>query len=479
MAHESHDAVVVCTFGFNIPCRRFLIRANVTRDRRLPLVDEFVLRTLKLAEQLPVRRLASFFGFTDAEIEPVIADLVSTGLVIIRDDFVELHPSAHAHFRGTEDGAPRIVDVDPWIERLWFDLVSRNMMAPERARPTRNLLDIRPDNMAREMPVSFARTAFQDNFAEYLRKVRRISNPDRFSLYSVSDVEPERFGSVVLRGTEELIFDPQPRLRPHLLEVEPENFARFRPLANAMNDAYRVLRGAEPSTTALSEFSRCLSDMTVMRAHNENGFFDYTKWMSENVSERSPGRQPLIGAPYVTRNAELFVKLIEEMPSTNRDGRTIEISWFRPGGSAWGVTPDLQETIASVKTAVRRKHGKARFRTRIIVPQIARRENPRRFDRVFDEGYVAPSGHLSSAMEVLHVSGVGAVVTVRVAFSAAVSAPVGFAIVDARALERIEKTLKWERSRQRSEELWTNVESAEETIHGTAAPQDDGTVGEV
>ena len=311
--------------------------------------------------------------------------------------------------------------------------------------------------MARDLPVSFARTAFQDNFAEYLRKVRKINNPDRFSLYSVSDVEPERFGSLVLRGREELVFDPQPRLRPHLLEVETENLGRFRPLANAMNDAYRALRPAEPSQGAVQDFSRYLSDTSVTRAHNDSGFFDYTKWMSQNLADRIPGRQPLIGAPYIPRNAELFSKLIEDMPRANADGRTVEISWFRPGGSSWGVTPDLQETIAALKAAVKRKQAKAKFRTRIIVPQAIRRENPKRFDRVFDEGYISPSGHLSPALEILHVSGFGAVVTVQVSFSATVSAPVGVAIVDSKTLEKVEKALKWNRVHPRSEELWASV----------------------
>jgi hypothetical protein len=73
----------VRSFGFNIPCRRFLIRANVTRDRRLPVVDEFVLRALKLCEDVPVRRLATYFGFTPAETETVMADIKGAGLVTL------------------------------------------------------------------------------------------------------------------------------------------------------------------------------------------------------------------------------------------------------------------------------------------------------------------------------------------------------------------------------------------------------------
>ena len=55
------------------------------------------------------------------------------------------------------------------------------------------------------MPASFARNAFEEHFAEYLRKVRRINNPDRIGLYSVSEVQPERFGSIVLKGREDLV----------------------------------------------------------------------------------------------------------------------------------------------------------------------------------------------------------------------------------------------------------------------------------
>jgi hypothetical protein len=33
-------------FGFNVPCREFIIVAQVTRDKRMPVVDEFVLKAL-------------------------------------------------------------------------------------------------------------------------------------------------------------------------------------------------------------------------------------------------------------------------------------------------------------------------------------------------------------------------------------------------------------------------------------------------
>ena len=157
--------MTVCSFGFNVPCRRFLIRANVTRDRRLPVVDEFMLRALNLCEDVPMRRLATYFGFTAAEIEAVVADLTKAGLVTLEGDTARLHPFTKELFRGSDDGSPRVVDVDSWVVRVWFDLVSKNMVSPDRVRSARNLIDIRPSNMARDLPKLYAQKAFEDNFS--------------------------------------------------------------------------------------------------------------------------------------------------------------------------------------------------------------------------------------------------------------------------------------------------------------------------
>jgi hypothetical protein len=462
MVAETREPVTICTYGFNVPCRRFLIRANVTRDRRLPVVDEFVLRTLKLCERVPLRRLAAFFGFNEAEAEAVLADLTAADLVALDGDVAALHASAYSHFRGDQNGVPQVVEVDAWVDRLWFDLVSRNMIASDRARPARHLIDIRPDDMARDLPSAYARKAFEENFAEYLRKVRRLSNPDRFALYSVSEVIPERFGSVVLRGNEDLVFDPNPRLKPDLIEIETEELAKYRPLANALNDAYLRLTRISPSAAGLAEFSRLAADSSITEAYQPTGSFDLRKWLSINSASANSERQALIGAPYIHRNIEFFTKLIDRSPRQHADlpiGRKeLEILWVRPGGSAWGCSPELQEAIVALKVALRRKYGKVAVRTKLISP---RRDNPRRFERVFDEGYVAPAGYLSPSIEVVFIPGAGTMVLVSVAFSKSVSAFVGYAVTDAASIDRIQRILRPGNVDVRLEELW-NTERREE-----------------
>lgn len=81
------ETMTVNTFGFNVPCRRFLITVNVTRDRRMPLVDEFYLRVLKLCERAPVRRLGAYFGFSQSEMDVVTNDLAARSLIELDGDY--------------------------------------------------------------------------------------------------------------------------------------------------------------------------------------------------------------------------------------------------------------------------------------------------------------------------------------------------------------------------------------------------------
>ena len=91
----------------------------------------------------------------------------------------------------------------------------------------------------------------------------------------------------------------------------------------------------------------------------------------------------------------------------------------------WGTSPDLQEALTALKGILRRALPKIAVRTGLVIPQVARRDNPLRFERVFDEAYVAPAGHMSPSIEVLLVGEIGAIVLVRVMLSQAASAFVG------------------------------------------------------
>ena len=125
---------VVVTYGFNVPCRRFLLTAHVTRDRRMPIADEFILRLLKLTDKLEASRLGAFFGFTPIETATVLQDLQRKKHVVLAGDKVQLTAAAHEKFRTGQDGMPHILELETWVDRVWFDLISRNITPNDRTR---------------------------------------------------------------------------------------------------------------------------------------------------------------------------------------------------------------------------------------------------------------------------------------------------------------------------------------------------------
>jgi hypothetical protein len=336
------------------------------------------------------------------------------------------------------------MEIESSVEHVWFDLVSRNIMPAERSRTGRHLIEIKPDGLAREMPSAFARSAFEQNFSEYMRNVRHVPDPDGISLYSVSAVEPGRFGYVVVKGREELGIDPTPKVVPRILEVEPGNVGRFRPLSEALWDAYRKLTFPEPSAASLVEFSRLTGDASVSQGHDGNGYFDVSGWYESARNLGDESRQPIVGATYIERNIEFFVKMLEARGASAKVGtrRQMRLFWYRSGGTSWGVTPDLESSISSIRGAVRRISRLWQLRTTLIVPQVSRSENNRRFERLFDEAYLAPAGRISPSVEILLAKDAGAIVTVYVRLSEAVIVPVGFVFFAPKAVAALEASLR-------------------------------------
>jgi len=119
---------------------------------------------------------------------------------------------------------------------------------------------------------------------------------------------------------------------------------------------------------------------------------------------------------------------------------------------------------------LRRSSSKAwTLRTSLIVPQITRHEINRRFDRIFDHGYFAPPGHLSPAIEVVLLRGIGGLVLVRVALAQSTSVVVGFAMVDPKSIEQLEARLRLDFLRQ-ARAIWAAPKRNEEEDQMPAEP---------
>jgi hypothetical protein len=439
--------MTVRTLGFNVPCRQFVIGAQVTRDKRMPMVDEFALRVLRLCEKVSIARFTAFFGFSQLEMQIVLADLQARSLVVLDGDQVTLHPSAIEMFRTAGTGPPHIVEVEPWINRLWFDLISQSMIASASLRNVRNLIELKQPAGAESLPADFARQAFQSNFRDYLRNVRKINNTDHLSLYAVTSVDPGRFSYAQLTGSQLLRYDPQARVETVLNVPEIERPQRLRQLTDAMTQALRHYTDPEPSLAARTEYGRLIASESLSGATGRHEYVDVREWITSEAGNQSDQSQVFIGCSYLETNRKAFEAMVERSPEMRSisDDATIEIVWLRPGGSLWGTSEDLRSAMSEMRAVIKRGSGcDPTISSTLVMPaalQATQRDQRRRFGNTFDEGVLAPAGLISPAVEILLIRGLGAIVSVVVPLSATARVWVGTMTIRNEDLDRIEKRI--------------------------------------
>lgn len=446
----------VSSFGFNVPCREFVIAAQVTRDKRMPMVDEFVLKALHLCESISVSKMTGFFGFSQPEMEVVLADLQKRTLITLEGNEVSLHATGEELFRTAGNGPPVITDVQSFPARIWFDLVSKNMIRSRGLHNVKNLIGLAPSLGHADIPESFARTAFHDNFRDYLRSIRRIKNPEEWGLYAISDVLPGRFSYAQISGKQSLLPGGQPKLETILIETEADRPYRLRLLTDAMSHALEKLSDPAPTATARSEYVRLTDSTFIDDSINADGFLDLAMWLQLEHVKNNQETTAFVGSLSLERNRKILTGLLAGTSNGNRLPQAWELFWFRPGGTIWGMTEDLQNAIGELRAMSRRSQsGEGGLITTLISPASVNSEIVKRFDRIFDRGLVARAGRGSVSVEILLIRGVCAVVSVLVPLAKDVNVWLGRITVNPQNVSRIDERLGPDDPEPELAPLWT------------------------
>lgn len=250
---EAADVVhVVQVF---VPCRSFLVEFEVLVGRRLPIVDEFVLRLLKIADSLDSTVLAAFFGLSERESTVVFQDLMNQQLLEFSEGGdLQLSAKALRIFgdASASDIVPRIQEVSQRTEEFSIDLIT---FEPAAFQPVKRLEFGLELNVAGH-PTSGvveerARKTFETRFHERARKQFGQGDSQR------SDESLYRVRKLVVRSR---YLMPAPiRYRMHTegeLRIEPDfsligdeiDIERRVDLLNAIRDAVRNLPSSTPAT---------------------------------------------------------------------------------------------------------------------------------------------------------------------------------------------------------------------------------------
>ena len=422
------------TFGFNLPCRQFVIAAERTRERRLPMVDEFILRVLLVVKSISADTLARFFGFQGRDLGIAISDLLSRSLITMEGDLLSLHPSAKELFRTSSEDAPTITVAEPLNADVWFDLLTKHMVS---GRGLRNVQHLIPLPLRQQMDEAEARSAFHDNFRDYLRISRNDQKADQWSLYSILDVHPGRYSFVQIGGSERLTLQGAPRLEPHLNLREADSKGRVKQLTEAMSIELRKLDHANPSQASFNEFTRMFNQCDWAQWIKPQGHFDLASWLHHQMKSCLAGTLPLVGYPYVERNRSAIAGLLQDAQLDLGGDHLWQTWWLRPRGSLWGATEDLSATLETLRSVVRARTKEGMLSSVMISPASVMDAQSRMFARVFDMGIRAPTKKVPTALEVVLIADRVAVVSVMVALSESVCVPIGYATNDETLVRRI------------------------------------------
>lgn len=453
--HLMEDSFQTNTFGFNLPCRQFAISAERTRERRMPMVDEFILRTLNIVESITVARLARFFGFDGRDMGIAISDLQARSLVILDGEKLSLHPSAKELFRTSDESSPTIIVTEPLYAAVWFDLITKNMVSGRRLRNVQHLISLRAPSTSQSFDVDQARTVFNSQFRDYLRYARNDKNADQWSLYSILDVHAGRYSYAQISGSEQLTLNPMPKLKTILLSTEFENPTRIRQLTDAMSSELARREYVDTTQSARSDFSRILGSDALLRATTIDGYLDLGEWIRTELLAGGDSSVPFVGHPYTESNRKRIASILERIEIEVRDEELWELWWLRPGGSKWGATEDLPATLEFLRGKVREwSKGAGSLSTTLLSPAGVQAKDVMPFQRVFDRGAHAQPGKFSLALEIMVIPEAIAIVTVMVALAPTVSVPIGCITTDRERVKRIINASRIDRYIAEARPLW-------------------------
>lgn len=432
---EASNRIEVDAVDFQISCRRFTIRASVTNDRQLPVVDEFVLRLLAVLDRMPVPRLRAWFGFSEAEVETVLVDMGRRKYVEFAGDDVMLAPAGRELFRSVgEGGVPHVVEVTPLIETVWFDLVSRNMVPRSRTPNSDYLVRLAEQASAREFPEAFARQAFEENFRDYAKRIRRFPDPDTVNLYSIADVEGGPYGHQILSAG--LALDTDRMAVRTIFPNLGEDVVAFQKLTVEANNAWQAAAAPEPTPTAAAEFERLtgIGNMAGLIHAPE----DADGWIGAMVAigQEQAGFTPIIGASYLATN---LAKLVDLVGGAKTPTDEVEVTWLRPAGSTWGRTLRVAEALQQLRAAVRNA-SQAEMRTTLAMPRSTSKTVRGQHRRIFERGLLLPQGHLPANLEIVLIPGVAALVNVHLRLGQH-AVPIGGIVTDTKRLGRMAERL--------------------------------------
>ncbi|MCU7281718.1 hypothetical protein OC926_17865 [Pseudomonas peradeniyensis] len=430
---------------FLLPAQKFVIGYSFVSQRGLPFYREFVLRLIQLAP-VSKNQVAIFFGFSRAECDEAILDLVDRGEVTIsNDNRLTLTDKSRDYFSDIGE-SPRLAAVQDGNAVLYFDLATFTCLGKNHeGSKWKAGISLSVSNELASQSETMVEKKFQRNFNEifdsgYLPEITvPRESKEAPSIYTVNRVN--RLRQVPVRLITQFKMDASG------LPVEREDFGGFK-----NSDVIHELMTDELASVSnggnLLDCIRCmleLSDNDTPKLFGSGGGAIKLQFLEDlNRLEANAGdvRRTFVGQVYSKDNwggiQKVFahgLKSFIDNKGVSKPGKAV---WLAPSDYFWGKSLRF---AAAMSDFFRRsnigkkkgKDGKVLYEPSLYVPISSASDigSARRWVgqlESLDKVFGLQEGFLGGAVEVLYLENCFVAVVYHVSQSdiLPVTMPVGF-----------------------------------------------------
>ena len=444
---ESLQVVDVDVLELRVPCRTFRIRYKLAEPGQFSLTTEFLLRLLRLTEEIPEELIGKFFEFSPDETRFVVDFVEASGHAEREAGRVELTENGHALFESEEE--PVLFEVHPRHERFDFDLLA---WAPTEPRKQLSAFEFRLPELPLPNTTDVGRGSEYvfKAFPRYFQEFRAKRGGNRFekqTLYTIDDVEPEQRYSTLLPVTVSVRIDNPGVAETSLVEwrTGPELEDRGAIVQSCAAVVKEIRRASSESIEAgLEIFSKCVPEQVarfIKGTHFDLGA--YFKIASRQAGDLRVDRPTVrtVGSIWTDANKSRFALALKY--AVARTAQTPKmVFWVRPDVYHWGMTTRVQEILLAIRGQFRREPDSNPAGLNTVL--VGDDRTPHIFKDAFDAVIRADSKYLPGVLEALLVPGHLAYIAVHVPIGEADGFPIPLGVLsfDLAVVARVTKLLK-------------------------------------
>ncbi|ALG67240.1 hypothetical protein [Beggiatoa leptomitoformis] len=330
--------ILLNQISFALPCKSFNIQYSYTKQERLPIVTEFIVRLIHTCQSIAVSNIQEYFGFSSKETEVIVNSLINERLVVFnQDDELELTEYAKSKFEESSDNLPRFFKIEEDNKSVKFNLISFKPLFKDDNEKCRFCINLNESDEHISKSIHHAEMSFEHHFHDI------VQNDDKKQLYKIKEVTAKKHFSASIPLDFHLKIDAESASIINSKENE-ELIKRDEAIYKAIIDTFssNVFREYDKQEGYLLDFIKIFKDNLIgnkIDSRDKLNLLNYVKevHLQKNVKYEDE-TDALLGNVYVDGEFHNFDSVKNVLKKYEGKKFHKSVCWLLPQNSFFGRT---------------------------------------------------------------------------------------------------------------------------------------------